>query len=491
MPSSDRSPHHRREHRKSTSHHEHGRRPAYLHFLIIAPLVLLTFFFGGARPWIWLSVIGLFLILLAPWQFRHGLSLPEKSMRPVFLFFSAFLAVPLLQLLPLPDQLLGLISPVREQWAQAVAQFGAGTSSTLSYAPLETWMGLAWWAFLLVYALLLHQALSSRATHYPIWLLHALFFLAGFEALYGILQTLIPSLGVLWDISPGTGLAGRGYARGTFINRNHFAAFLGLLWPVLLSYLLILKSPRKMEHLLGKRERAQVLMQKKAVGIFCLGLVILGLVFSQSRGGILAALLSFTLLYFFAGLRQRRVAIGLAACWIVMIAYGGIIGFDGIISRFLLTEQGAAGRMEVWKDGWTVTMDHPLSGTGLGTYDAASRAYQNAAGPTRRAQHAHNDYLEAATEMGLPAATVLTLGVWGLWWRQALFLWHRRKSMDRDHLVLATGSLAALCGYLLHIWVEFNNAIPANQLTALLVALFHFSVAKEAIPEHEDAKTQE
>jgi hypothetical protein len=32
---------------------------------------------------------------------------------------------------------------------------------------------------------------------------------------------------------------------------------------------------------------------------------------------------------------------------------------------------------------------------------------------------------------------------------------------------------------MLHAWVEFNNAIPANQLTAVMVAVFHFGIMRE------------
>ena len=78
--------------------------------------------------------------------------------------------------------------------------------------------------------------------------------------------------------------------------------------------------------------------------------------------------------------------------------------------------------------------------------------------------------------MGLPAAGILILCIWGLWWRQAALLWRRRETMDPDRLVLAAGTLAALAGYLLHAWVEFNNAIPANQLTAVMVAVLHFHI---------------
>jgi hypothetical protein len=81
--------------------------------------------------------------------------------------------------------------------------------------------------------------------------------------------------------------------------------------------------------------------------------------------------------------------------------------------------------------------------------------------------------------MGLPAAGILILGIWALWCSRAFFLWRNRQTMDPDRLVLAAGSLAALGGYLLHSWVEFNNAIPANQLTAIMVAIFHIHISRE------------
>ena len=448
--------------------------------LVLLPIAPLTFFFGGARPWIWQSVVGIFFICLGVGLLRNAIPAPSKRLRSLAAMACAPLLVAFAQTIPLPAALLEMLSPIRAQWSGALLHFGNTGTTTISYDLLATWTHLAWWCFLVVFAVLLSQALS-RDAQLPSWLLHFFFGLAGMQAAYGIVQALLPSLGVLWDTLAATGHAYNGYARGTFINRNHFAAFLGLLWPVLLAYLLVLKSPRKMEQMLGKRQRAQILLQKRAFGIFCLGLIILGLFFSQSRGGILAAMLAFTLLSLFAGLRRKRVIAALAACWIIMLGYGTVIGFEGMTNRFLQIDHGMAGRMEIWKDGWKIVHDHPLTGTGLGTYPEASRAYQNAFGPERLAIHAHNDYLETAAELGLPAACVLIAGIWGLWCRRAILLWRARQTMDPDRLLLAAGSLAALGGYMLHGWVEFNNAIPANQLTAVIMAVFHFHITEQDV----------
>ena len=467
-----------RRHDAAGTRHRHQDR--YLRNLIFFPLVFLPVLFGGARPWIWQGVTGLFFMGLAVWLLRHEMLPLARMPRILRIAAVSLLCIPVLQAVPLPVAVQEFLSPVRATWTRGLQEFGSTFSTSLSYDPLTTWMHFAWWAFLCIFAWLLYQAITSKASKYPTWLLHGLFLLAGFEALYGILQALLPSLGVLWDIDPSTGLAYKGYARGTFINRNHFAAFLGLIWPLLLGYLLILKTPRKMEFILGKRARAQELNQKKAVGIFCLGLVILGLFFSQSRGGILAAVLAFTLLFFLAGLRQKRVAIVLVGCWAVMIGYGAFIGFEGISKRFERIDSDFLVRYEIWQDGWTAVLDHPLTGTGLGTYPSVGRAYQNAIDPRMRAHHAHNDYLEATVEMGFPAAALI-LGIWGLWLHRAHLLWRGRETMDPDRLVLAAASLAGLGGYMLHAWVEFNNAIPANQLTAVMVAVFHFGIMREDV----------
>ncbi len=451
-----------------------------LRALILAPIALLTFFFGGARPWIWQSVTGLFFICLGPWLLRNTLPAPAKRAKGVAAMACALLLAPLAQTFPLPAALLEILSPVRAQWFRALLQFGNTGTATISYDVLATWTHLTWWFFLGVFAVLLSRALS-RETQSPVWLLHVLFAMAGLQAMYGIVQTLLPTLGVLWDTQAATGQAYAGYARGTFISRNHFAAFLGLLWPVLLAHLLVLEPPRAMGRIPADRQRTQILLQKKAFGILCLALIVLALFLSQSRGGILSAMLAFTLLALFAGRQRKRVVVALATCWIIMIGYGAVIGVEGLTSRFLQIGHGMAARVEMWKDGWAIVRDHPLTGTGLGTYPAASRAYQNAFGPERRAVHAHNDYLETAVELGLPAACVLIAGIWGLWCRRAVLLWRARTTMAPDRLLLAAGSLAALGGYLLHGWVEFNNAIPANHLTAVTMAVFHLHIAEQGI----------
>ena len=170
------------------------------------------------------------------------------------------------------------------------------------------------------------------------WFYHTLFWVAGLEAFYGLLQTLVPSLGVLWEAE------GEGLARGTFVNRNHYAAFLGMLWPVLLGYLLSVRAASQFNGTSssGELERQKKARQKNWFLGFVIGLVLLGLVFSQSRGGILGALIALTVFVLFGRKqRKKRIVAFLAGCWLVMFAYGSIIGFHEILARFDQLERDA------------------------------------------------------------------------------------------------------------------------------------------------------
>src|SRR5207302_10944091 len=68
-----------------------------------------------------------------------------------------------------------------------------------------------------------------------------------------------------------------------------------------------------------------------------------------------------------------------------------------------------ASRLAVSAAGWAIVRDHPLFGTGLGSWLHAFRPYQ--APPVEGGiwDHAHNDYLEAAAEHGVVGVALMML----------------------------------------------------------------------------------
>jgi O-antigen ligase len=219
-------------------------------------------------------------------------------------------------------------------------------------------------------------------------------------------------------------------------------------------------------------------------------LVLLGLFLSQSRGGIVGALISLTVFIVFGiRLRKKGLIALLVGCWLVMLAYGSIIGFNETVAKFDKLEMDAPGRFIIWEDTWRLVQDHWLAGTGLGTYPEVIRIYQSHLTDKLDIVHAHNDYLELAADLGLPMAVTMVLLVWGYWWVCALRLVRKGEVRSEENGIrslanaagtldmeqaenrklLALGALAGSAAFLCHSWVEFNWQIPANQLYFLVL----------------------
>ncbi len=451
--------------------------------LVLLPLVLLPVLFGGSHPAFWAPVVALFALGCVVAAFT---GLPEKGPRlsfPLVLFIFFFLALPFLQVLPLPSGLLAVLSARRFDWLQQAEMVTHGLKPfrTLSYVPLATFFHGLLWLFFAGFAYLFAHFMQRRDWEWSFY--RVLFGLALLEASYGILQVLIPALGVLWDQSG----AYSGVARGTFINRNHFAAFMGLLWPLLLARVLTMRQrPDRVRRGESRQSVEREVGQRRIFFGFVVGLVILALVFSQSRAGISSAFLGFTVFVFFAGIKNRRLVAAILACWLVMFAYGAIIGFDQIIMRFDRLSNESSSRMVIYQETWHLVRDHFLTGSGLGSYKDVFQLYQAHLPENMYTRHAHNDYLEMAAELGFPAALALALVVWGFWWRQCLRFLRMRAQLSAERRLSVAGALVASMTILLHCWVDFNIQMAANflYLVVAFMLLHHYLAQARPVRKH-------
>jgi len=254
---------------------------------------------------------------------------------------------------------------------------------------------------------------------------------------------------------------------GPYGNYNHFAGLVELILPLPLAYLLF----------------ARIKFEQKLMWLFSIVMMAVALVFSGSRGGILALgveLLAMTLIAIWAqrpGVSDeislggnKLIAGGTLAAVLLLVLW---IGFEPLTQRFNLLRQGTSEysfvtRTEYWRGAWQMFLDHPSTGVGLGAFPTAYPAYGRSSVKNERLEQTHNDYLQLLTDAGLIG------GLIGLWFLFELFRIARRQLDQLEHTrsqdrALMFGGYIALLGIAVHSFLDFNLQIAANALLFLLV----------------------
>ena len=205
--------------------------------------------------------------------------------------------------------------------------------------------------------------------------------------------------------------------------------------------------------------------------LFLVLLFLIALVFSRSRGGILAGAFTVFAVAVLAQFRTRRKAwlVGLSIFLLITVAYGLWIGLDPILGRF--EQLGEAhylqfeGRLTFWKDSMGLIREYPLTGIGLGDFGIAFQRFQTS-WLTFFVDHAHNDYVEFAVETGLVGAAMLFLPILYLLGKMIVsFL----KDSRRYRPAIVLGCIGSTLAILLHSITDFNLQIPSNALVFSIV----------------------
>jgi len=425
-------------------------------FFIVATIPIL---FAAVQPWIWsvytVCIFAAFLIIL--WQNRDKQIWIQSKIFIVFL--GLFFAVTLFQSLPLPSSVLSFLSPFRYDLLSR--------SSTITGVPVS-WHSIsyslrnsfAWWIFLLSLMLFFFAFKKCFASSRNLRLLvYILLIVATLEALYGLIQALVPSLGVLWVDYIKSYL---GDARGTYINRNHFAGFLEMIFPLILGYILSLSNWH--EKLSIKALMSTDRPNFQFFLVIGLAIMMLALIFSKSRAGITGWVLGFLIFVYLVhseskGLpRSYWVIIGII---IGMVAFYSLrIGVDPVLERFFRVSKDAS-RLDYWRDCLVIIKDHPF-GTGLATFKQVFPVYKVSSLSEATPYYAHNDYLQLLVEAGWIGFLALVSGFYVFLIRSFRKVRHMRLKDDPFRFFLAIGALSGLVSIAFHSFFDFNLQMPAN-----------------------------
>ena len=126
------------------------------------------------------------------------------------------------------------------------------------------------------------------------------------------------------------------------------------------------------------------------------------------------------------------------------------------------SDNSAQGRLNFWRSGLAIFWDHPLLGTGPGTYAYVHAKYQQDV--RHYARDAHSLYVQTAAEMGV-VGLVAVGGLLGS--LLALCIRTLRRSRDTPEYSVIVGACLGLWAFLLHSALDMNWSFHANPATAV------------------------
>ncbi len=428
----------------------------YLFVLVFAPLA-----FGTTESWSLITVevmTGLAAMVLFCTLWIGG----ERTYRiPGALPLVLLLGFMLLQLVPLPPEIVKVISPSIYEAYRPVLTIGGSEWIPLTInqrATLHEFLRIG--AYALMYVVTIHLLSSHVRLKRTV---HVVVVLGVAVALMAIIQK-VQSPGAIYGFRVPT----EGAPFGPWVNPNQYAGFMEMLCPLAIALFLYYRP---------RAERVETVRQKIIAFFsmpggnlhllisFAVIIMALSVFVSLCRGGIIAITLStfvFIALYSYVRNQKSRTAFIAIICGIVLAVssfgwgkisaeFNNAVGASGTISD---------GRFEIWAACWNVIKSFWATGSGFGTFVDVFPGFRIDSGSLIY-DHAHNDYIELLTDggiIGFGMAAWFVLAVLMHGWKLI------RARRDQYAVLLGIGAFTGIIAMLLHGVTDFNMHNGADGL---------------------------
>ncbi len=266
---------------------------------------------------------------------------------------------------------------------------------------------------------------------------------------------------------------------GPFVNKNHYAAYMGMVFPLGAGLFLAYRPDVTGLNLVDALKATAGYKRIHMHFIFGFAsLLIASSVFvSLSRAGVISLSVSMVFMAILLGRRNPGRNFAMGVLFLLVAVLVGWFGWDPIIERFgdIVDKEGALqfNRMLIWADSMSAIRDFPILGAGFGAFGSVYPAYRSLPG-SLVVDHAHNDYLELMVEGGMVSFALVAWFVVSVLIRVIRTLRIRR---DRYSITMGIAGSAAVTYMLVHALVDFNMHIGANALYFFFVASFAVSAS--------------
>ena len=425
--------------------------PAYLFLCLIL---------GGSVQGVWGNAVLQTLAILIIANFlgnpsRQPLTRPTKVLAMIL---GATIGLALIQLVPLPPAIWTLL-PGREFIVDGRILLGLPLGwGSISLTPFDTVATM----LSLLPPVALFLAVVSAGGKNDLWLAVALAVATLAGSLLGLLQVSsgIPTQSpwYLYKVS------NFGFATGFFANSNHMASQLLVTLPFVAALGLSAAESSKD----GRKRYSLLALVTGGIGVLVVGLALNG---SLAGAGLLLPVTLATLLMALPISRGKK----LAATGAGILAFAGFLAllFTPLGERIALTgaSTSISTRQEILAHSVEAIGEFGPVGSGLGSYAKIYPLFEDPDSIDRTwVNHAHNDYVELAVELGVPGIFMFIIFL--LWWASAVF---QMLSAPNASLFAKAGAIGS-AAILLHSLVDFPLRTSAiSSLFALCLAMIVLS----------------